>query len=46
MNACLNIQCSEVYHHMTHDATKRIKHEAVFDMKQSYSVVNICTLKI
>ena len=46
MGACVKIHCFEVYYHFSHNIIKLIKHEAVPNMKQSFSVLKICTLKI
>ena len=46
MGACVKIQYSEVKHHLTHEATKLIKHEAVLDMKQPCLVVNTYTYSL
>ena len=46
VGARVKMQCSEVHHHLTHNAIKFIKHEEVLNVKQSCSVLEICTLKI
>ena len=45
VGACVKIQCSEMQHHLTHNSIKLIKHKAVPNMKQSCTVLEICTLK-